>query len=149
MRHPVRWLRGHMARLRGIQEVVPNTLYIGSLKAAQSEGAAFERVVSIGDNAVANATLHLELQDHEQVPWDELNRFASFTWEDDEPLLIHCQVGRSRSAAFATFWLMLHLDTTWEDAHALVRKACPSAKVAPELRSSIRAWAGEEEYELA
>lgn len=139
MKHPVAWLRGHLARLRGVQEVVPGELYIGSLKAAQREAHRFPLVVSIGSDKLDDATIHLDINDNERIPSWALRRFERVI-PMDEPLLIHCEVGRSRSAAFATLWLMKRLNTSWDIAYRYLQHQCPSTKVAPELRASVESW---------
>ena len=114
--------------------VIPNRMFVGSLRAAQ-DAEALERfnvthvLTAAGRLKVrvpeGVAHMSLELADH---PADNilphLEKSLDFI-DQSECVLVHCASGVSRSVSICCAWLMTRLGMPYEEALVTVRKCRP------------------------
>lgn len=124
---------------------IEHGLHIASIRAVQAnETGEYDRVISVCQDTCRQNVSEATPYEHYPLADDPESRHhwgGSYEYEDfaaaaesvlsslqadaDEQVLVHCHVGKNRSAAVCAAALAVHTDRTFEDALAVVEDTRP------------------------
>lgn len=121
-----------------IRRIGTCNLYLGNASAAESDShdQTFEYVLSATRDEFPRTTHHCPLIDGPDNEWLSFERAvdtARTLYRSNEPVLIHCNAGISRSSTLIATTLAVEEDRRFREALATVQKARPHAMPHPAL----------------
>lgn len=121
----------------GIFEIIRDKLYLSDAASAQNLEALrprkITRIINLSSHAPCPfegeiAYLHLKYGDGDPALLDSLKEASEFI-EGEERVLVHCRLGRSRSAALIIAYLMRSRSLGFEEARRVVSQAKTDIKL--------------------